>query len=125
MIKPWLFLFIASVFETGWTYALKYMNFANLKNTWVSNGIMSTKMGTELIPIVSYVICGGGNIYFLSSAMKDIPTATAIAVWTAFSLVMIKILEVFYFKSSISYIESFFFALIIIGIIGLKKYAQN
>lgn len=120
MIKPWINLFIAAIFETGWTYALKYMNFNALKQAYGKDTLWSESMGIQLMPFVLYVIFGGGNIYFLQAALKEIPTATAIAVWTAFSLVMIKICDIYYFKTGTSFMEFFFLALIVIGIIGLK-----
>jgi quaternary ammonium compound-resistance protein SugE len=120
MIKPWINLFIAAIFETGWTYALKYMNFSALKEAYIKHSLWSDSLGIQLTPFVLYVLFGGGNIYFLQAALKEIPTATAIAVWTAFSLVMIKICDIYYFKTGTSFMEFFFLALIVIGIIGLK-----
>ena len=120
MIKPWINIFVAAIFETGWTYALKYMNFSALKEAYVKDELFSESVGIQVTPFLFYVIFGGGNIYFLQAALKDIPTATAIAVWTAFSLVMIKICDIYYFKTGSSLMEFFFLALIVIGIIGLK-----
>jgi quaternary ammonium compound-resistance protein SugE len=125
MIKPWINILIAAIFETGWTYALKYMNFSQLKNAYQADTLMSKSVGMELVPFLAYVISGGGNIYFLSLALKDIPTSTAIAVWTAFSLVMIKICDIFIFKTATSLMEFFFMTLIIVGIIGLKNYSAS
>jgi len=120
MIKPWINLFIAAIFETGWTYALKYMNFSDLKEAWYKGPLWSEPVGIQVVPFILYVIFGGGNIYFLQASLKEIPTATAIAVWTAFSLVMIKLCDIYYFKTGTSLMEFFFLALIVIGIIGLK-----
>jgi quaternary ammonium compound-resistance protein SugE len=120
MIKPWINLIIASIFETGWTYSLKYMNFSGLKEAYGKDSLWSESVGIQLAPFIFYVIFGGGNIYFLQAALKEIPTTTAIAVWTAFSLVMIKLCDMYYFKTSNSFMEFFFLALIVIGIIGLK-----
>jgi quaternary ammonium compound-resistance protein SugE len=120
MIKPWINIFIAAIFETGWTYALKYMDFSALKEAYGKDTLWSESVGIQLSPFFFYVVFGGGNIYFLQAALKEIPTATAIAVWTAFSLVMIKLCDIYYFKTGTSFMEFFFLALIVIGIIGLK-----
>lgn len=120
MIKPWINIFIAAIFETGWTYALKYMDFSALKEAYGKNSLWSESVGIQLSPFICYVVFGGANIYFLQAALKEIPTATAIAVWTAFSLVMIKLCDIYYFKTGTSFMEFFFLALIVIGIIGLK-----
>lgn len=75
-----------------------------------------------LVPPLGYVLFGLTNIFFFSLAMKEIPTAVAFAVWVAISIVGLKLMDVFVFKaSSISTTDFFFYALIIIGIIGIKK----
>lgn len=125
MIKPWLYLFVASIFETGWTYSLKYMNFEKFKLAWSQHSPFSIAFLTELFPFLGYIIFGIANIYFLSISLKDIPTATAIAVWTAFSLVLIKITDVFYFKTPTNFMEIAFLTLIVIGIIGLKQFSSS
>lgn len=119
--KAWIFLFAAAIFETGWTYALKFLSFANLKLAWTTKENISQAS----FPFIAYVILGGANIYCLSESLKEIPTATAIAIWTAVSLVLIKICDVVYFKSPTNYQEIFFMTLIVIGIIGMKQYAAS
>jgi quaternary ammonium compound-resistance protein SugE len=121
MSKAWIFLFLAAFFETGWTYALKFMSFASLKTAWATQ----ENLGSATIPFIAYIFFGGANIYCLSVALKEIPTATAIAIWTAVSLVLIKICDVLYFKTPTNYQEIFFMLLIVIGIIGMKQYAAS
>ena len=60
---------------------------------------------------------------FFSTAIKSIPTATAFAVWTATTLIFIKVAELVFFHQRISSAEAFFMLLIMIGIMGLKIYA--
>ena len=76
-----------------------------------------------LLPFVGYVVFGVANIYFFSRAIKQIPTPTAFAVWTAMALVLIKAVDVFLFKMNWSFAELFFLTLIGIGIIGLRVYS--
>jgi quaternary ammonium compound-resistance protein SugE len=56
--------------------------------------------------------------------MKTIPTSMAFAVWTAVSMIFIKIIDLLFFHDKLSLIEFFFLALIMIGIIGLKMIAK-
>lgn len=121
MNKAWIFLFTAAVFETGWTYALKFLSFSNLKTAWATK----EHLGQASLPFVAYVLLGVANVYCLSEALKEIPTATAIAIWTAVSLVLIKICDVFYFKTPTNFQELFFMSLIVIGIIGMKQYTAS
>ena len=76
-----------------------------------------------LIPFVGYILFGIANIYLFSIAIKQIPTATAFAVWTAITLIFIKIAELLFLGQRISWIEIFFMLLIMIGIMGLKVYS--
>lgn len=121
MTKAWVFLYAAAIFETGWTYALKFLSFSDLKTAWS----LQENLGKASLPFIAYVLFGGANIYCLSEALKEIPTATAIAIWTAVSLVLIKICDVYYFKIPTSSPELVFMALIVIGIIGMKQYSAS
>jgi quaternary ammonium compound-resistance protein SugE len=76
-----------------------------------------------ILPFVGYVAFGLANIYFFSTAIKHIPMAMAFAVWTATTLVFLKIAEVAFFHERTSWPEVFFMLLIMIGILGLKIYA--
>ncbi|MDO3626290.1 SMR family transporter [Mucilaginibacter sp. BT774] len=78
-----------------------------------------------ILPFVGYIIFGVCNIYFFSLAIKQLPTATAYAVWTAATLIMIKIAEITFFQQRFSLIELFFITLIMTGILGLKFYGTS
>ena len=77
-----------------------------------------------ILPFVGYVLFGLANIYFFSTAIKHIPTAMAFAVWTATTLIFLKISEVLVFHQRTSWPEVFFMLLIMVGILGLKIYAS-
>lgn len=124
-MQSWLFLFIAALFETAWTYSVKYMTFSQLKTLrW--NTFYTVDQGLPvLMPFVGYVVFGIANIYFFSMAIKQIPTPTAFAVWTAMALILIKATDVFIFKANWSFAEIFFLTLIGVGIIGLRVYSAG
>jgi quaternary ammonium compound-resistance protein SugE len=63
---------------------------------------------------------GIGNIYFFALALKMLPTAVAMAVWTALALVFIKLADVFILHEKWVWQEIGWIALIAIGIVGLK-----
>jgi quaternary ammonium compound-resistance protein SugE len=120
MIKPWIFLLLASALEAAWTFSLRKLNLTALKNAIVSKPILSTEVGTEFAYLLTYLVLGGANIYFLSLSMKSIPMTIAIATWTSISLILIKMCDIFILKNPTNIYEFFFLALIIIGIVGLK-----
>jgi len=76
-----------------------------------------------LLPFIGYILFGLANIYLFSLAIKQLPTAVAFAVWTAATLIFIKIAELLFFHQRISWTEVFFMLLIMVGILGLKIYA--
>jgi quaternary ammonium compound-resistance protein SugE len=121
----WIFLLIAAAFETAWTFCLKFMSFGALKTVkWQT--FYDPHAGLFVIlPFVGYILFGIGNIYFFSLAIKQVPTAIAYAVWTACTLVMIKVSEVAFMRQRISWVEIFFMLMIMGGIMGLRYFAST
>jgi quaternary ammonium compound-resistance protein SugE len=119
----WLFLVLAATCETAWTFCLKFMKFSDLKTLSFTNFYKWQGGGLPaLLPFVGYILFGLANIYFFSTAIKQIPTAMAFAVWTAVTLIFLKIAETAFFHQRISIFEAFFMLLIMVGILGLKIY---
>ena len=116
----WLYLFIASLFEALWTYSVKYFNFSNIKTVRFDNWYKMDAGLPILLPLIGYILFGIGNIFFFSLSLKSLTNATAYSVWTAMTIVVLKCIELFYFKQKISVLEFCFILMIIGGIIGLK-----
>ncbi|QEC75092.1 DMT family transporter [Mucilaginibacter ginsenosidivorax] len=121
----WIYLIIAAAFEAAWTFSLKFMKFSDLKALrWHS--ALSLQYGLPVwLPFAGYILFGIGNIYFFSLAIKLVPTAVAYAVWTAVTLVLIKIAEMAIFHQKLSWMEVFFMTLIMTGILGLKFFGAE
>jgi quaternary ammonium compound-resistance protein SugE len=116
----WFYLFIASLFEALWTYSVKNFSFANLKTVrWDNFYKVDGGLGA-LTPLIGYILFGIGNIFFFSLALKSTTNATAYSAWTAMTIVVLKCIEIFYFKQKISIAEFGFIMMIIVGIVGLK-----
>ncbi|RYF73332.1 MAG: hypothetical protein EOO39_10615 [Cytophagaceae bacterium] len=108
----WIALFLAAVCQTVWTYSLKYADF----NALLSLRITLPVLGPVLINIVS----GLANVYFLNLAFRYVPLTTAFGIWTAGTLVFIKLADVLFLKAPWSFAELFFVGLLAVSIIGLK-----
>jgi|ERR1700761_896946 len=119
----WLYLILAATCETAWTFCLKFMKFSDLKTLRFINFYRWSGGLPVLLPFTGYIVFGLANIYFFSMAIKQVPTAMAFAVWTATTLIFIKLSELAFFNQRISWAEIFFMVLIMIGILGLKIYA--
>lgn len=125
MIKPWIYLILAAGLEAAWTYSLRKLDMAQLKVALLENPLFSKAVGIEMGYLLTYLGLGLANIFFLSLSMKSIPMTVAIATWTSVSLILIKLIDVFFLKNSTNVYEIFFLTLIIIGIIGLKFSSTN
>lgn len=123
MLLPWIYLLLAATCETAWTFCLKFMKFSDLKTLRFINFYRWDGGLPVLLPFMGYIIFGIANIYLFSMAIKQIQTATAFAVWTAITLIFIKIAELAFFNQRTSWAEVFFMLLIMAGIIGLKIFA--
>ena len=121
----WIYLIIAAVFETAWTFSLKYMSFGALKSVKLQTFYDPHAGLFVILPFVGYILFGVGNIYFFSLAIKQVPTAVAYAVWTACTLVLIKISEITFFRQRISWMEVFFMLMIMGGIMGLRYFSTS
>ncbi len=119
----WIYLILAATCETAWTFCLKFMKFADLKTLRFITFYKWQGGLPVLLPFVGYILFGLANIYLFSLAIKQLPTATAFAVWTAATLIFIKVAELVFFQQRISVAEIFFMLLITAGILGLRFYA--
>jgi quaternary ammonium compound-resistance protein SugE len=118
----WLYLLLAATCETAWTFSLKLIKFGDLKTLRFISFYKWQGGLPVLLPFISYLLFGVANIYLFSLAIKSLPTATAFAVWTATTLILIKFSELIFFNQRISWLEVFFMMLIMVGILGLKIY---
>lgn len=116
----WLYLIGAAICMMAWTYSLKYLSWDGLKMLRWATFYQPDAGLPVLLPWVAYVFFGIVNTVLLATAMREIPTTTAFAVWMALSLVFLKAADVFWLKISWSWTELFFILLITIGIVGLK-----
>ncbi|GAB6281567.1 MAG: quaternary ammonium compound efflux SMR transporter SugE [Ignavibacterium sp.] len=105
---PWLFIFIASIFEVSWAIGLKY-----------SNGF--TKLFPSIFTIISMIL----SYVFLSLGVKHISLGTAYAVWTGIGVLGTTIYGIFFFNESKEFLRIFFIILIFIGIIGIRLISKE
>lgn len=103
-IMEWIYIVIAGAFEIGWIYSLKGME-----------GF------TKLFPFVLYyVVCGLGAAFFLSLALKHLPTGSTYAVWVGIAVAGTNLIGMFFLGEPYKLSQLTFVCLIIVGVIGLK-----
>jgi quaternary ammonium compound-resistance protein SugE len=104
----WLILFIAGLFEAAWAIGMKY-----------SHGF------TKLYPSIFTLGTMSLSVFLLSISLKTLPVGTAYAVWTGIGAVTTAILGIILFGESKEIARLLFMSLIIIGIIGLRVFAEK
>lgn len=121
----WIYLIIAAIFETAWTYSLKYLKFSDFKLITISNFYTWNPGVTVISPLIGYILFGIANVFFFSLAIKELSVATAYAAWTAITLILLKLTDALFFHKSTSWQEIVFMLLIMTGILGLKFYTTT
>jgi quaternary ammonium compound-resistance protein SugE len=119
----WIYLLIAAVFEICWTFSLKFVSIKKFREIQWKGFFNHRENWVTLAPFAGYVVFGIGNVIFFSMAMKDIPASTALAIWMGLTLIGIKLVDIGYFKEPYNYYQFLYMALIVIGIVGLKRNA--
>lgn len=120
----WIYLILAAGLEACWMFSLKFLSFTKFKMLTFQNFTKSE--GLEVwLPLAGYIIFGITNTYFFSLAMKNIPTAIAFTIWTAISILFIKMVEVVFLNGKLSLPEIGFLVVIMIGIVGLKMVSKT
>ncbi len=105
MIKNWLYIFIAVVFEIIWVTGLKHAYDAL---TWT-------------ITIIAAVGC----TIFLIKGTKRLPVGSAYAVFAGLGAGGTVFVEMFFFYEPVSAAKIFFIALLLVGVIGLQLVTEE
>ena len=102
----WTLLVLAGLFEIGWAVGLK-----------------TTEGFTRPWPTVLTVTAMVASIVLLGLAAKELPMGTAYAVWTGIGASGTMVLSVLFLGEAMSPGKAASFALVVLGLIGLKATA--
>ena len=104
MKVSWIYLIIAGLFEIGWPLGFKLSQITRFRFLFIA------------VAIGSMALSG----IFLWQAQRDIPIGTAYAVWTGIGAAGTFLIGIVWFKDPAEMMRILSFALIVIGVIGLK-----
>jgi quaternary ammonium compound-resistance protein SugE len=99
----WIYIVVASCFETLFALGLKY-----------------TEGFTRLVPSVLTVAAGTASFLILSQSLKTLPVGTGYAMWTGIGAVGTAILGILLFNEPRDAARLACIGLIISGIVGLR-----
>lgn len=117
----WIYLLLASLMEICWMYSLKAISIERLKQLKPIELLSGFDAWIVVFPFLGYIGFGVANIVLFSAAMKQIPAATAFAIWMGTALVGAKLVDIFWFMQPFDSRQALFLLLILIGIVGLKS----
>jgi quaternary ammonium compound-resistance protein SugE len=104
MKASWFYLIVAGLFEIGWPLGFKLSQITRFRLLFIA------------VAVGSMALSG----IFLWLAQKDIPIGTAYAVWTGIGAAGTFFFFFFWYKDPAGMMRILSFALIVIGVIGLK-----
>lgn len=99
----WTLLIVAGLFEIAWAAGMKH-----------------THGWTRLWPSAFTLVTMAVSFYLLSRAMRTLPAGTAYAVWTGIGAVGVAVYGVVRLNEPATPARLACFALIVLGIVGLK-----
>lgn len=106
MKLAWIYLIIAGIFEIGWPLGFKLSQTTRFQFLFIAAAVASMALSG----------------LFLWMAQREISMGTAYAVWTGIGAAGTFLIGVVYFGDSSGMMRLLSFALIVIGVIGLKLY---
>jgi quaternary ammonium compound-resistance protein SugE len=104
MRVAWIYLILAGLFEIGWPVGFK----------------LSQTTGFRALFILVAVIAMAFSGLLLWMAQREIPIGTAYAVWTGIGAAGTFLIGMVFFGDPSSMMRWLSFALIVIGVVGLK-----
>jgi quaternary ammonium compound-resistance protein SugE len=99
----WVHLFVAGLFEVGFTTALRYVN-----------GLSAWR------PILVFVLCAAASFTCLTLALRAIPLGTAYAIWTGLGAAGTVLIGLLFYGEPADLWRVLFLTLLITSIVGLK-----
>ena len=107
-MKPFIFLFIAIIFETVATSALKASE-------------QFTRIFPSALTIIGYLVA----FYCLSITLKTIPVGIAYAIWSGVGIILISLVGIFFFKQALDLPSIIGLVLIVLGVLIINVLSKS
>ena len=107
-MKPFIFLFIAIIFETVATSALKASE-------------QFTRIFPSALTIIGYLVA----FYCLSITLKTIPVGLAYAIWSGVGIILISLVGIFFFKQALDLPSIIGLVLIVLGVLIINVFSKS
>ncbi|MEN3791989.1 multidrug efflux SMR transporter [Fulvimarina sp. MAC3] len=104
----YLYLFIAIICEIIGTTALK-----------TTDGF--TRLGPSIVTVIAYALA----FYFLSLPLRSLPVGIVYAIWSGTGIVLLALIDIVWFRSSIDFAGFAGLALILAGVLVINLFSQS
>ena len=117
----WIYLILASCCEIAWFYCIGYLNKLTFRELYTFSFLQKEDVYLTIVAIVGYILFGIANMLLFMKAIQKIPASIAFSIWTGVALVGITIIDGLFLNINLTIQQIGSIALIIIGVIGLKR----
>ena len=98
----WVFVLLAGMFEVGYAYSLRHLDWS-----------------LRLAPLAMFAICGLGSLSCLLLAIRSIPLGTAYAVWTGLGVAGTATLGILLHEEPVSVVRFMLLTILLCSVCGL------
>jgi quaternary ammonium compound-resistance protein SugE len=121
----WIYLILASCCEIAWFYCIGYLNKLTFRELYTFSFLQKEDVYLTIVAIVGYILFGIANMLLFMKAIQKIPASIAFSIWTGVALVGITIIDGLFLNINLTIQQIGSIALIIVGVIGLKRYGNT
>lgn len=121
----WIYLILASCCEIAWFYCIGYLNQLTFRELYTFSFLQKEDVYLTIVAVVGYILFGIANMLLFMKAIQKIPASIAFSIWTGVALVGITIIDGLFLNINLTVQQIGSIALIIIGVIGLKRYGNT
>jgi quaternary ammonium compound-resistance protein SugE len=121
----WIYLILASCCEIAWFYCIGYLNKLTFRELYTFSFLQKEDVYLTIVAVVGYILFGIANMLLFMKAIQKIPASIAFSIWTGVALVGITIIDGLFLNINLTVQQIGSIALIIIGVIGLKRYGNT
>ena len=104
----WFFVLVAGLFEVGYAYSLRHLDWS-----------------LRIAPLAGFAICGLGSLTFLLLAIRTVPLGTAYAVWTGLGVAGTAALGIALHEEPVSIVRLMLLTILLCSVCGLLLTAEQ
>ena len=102
-----------------------YLVIAILAETIGTTALQASQQFTRLAPTVLCLVTYGASFWFMALALKTMPVGIVYAIWSGAGIVILALIDLFWFKISIDIAGFLGLALILAGVVVINLFSHS